>query len=69
MRLDLTTQITQNPNYIAYLREFPSWHLELNRYPEHYATFIENYKVERKITFPDKIEKISLLLTMMEMMI
>lgn len=68
MRLDLTTQISQNQEHLMYLREFPSWHLELNRYPENYASFIENYKVERKITFPDKIEKVGLLLKMMEMM-
>jgi hypothetical protein len=68
MRVDITSQIASNQDYIEFLRQYPSWHLELNRYPENFNIFVENYRVERKMTFPDRLEKVSMLLQMMEML-
>ena len=68
MRYEIREQMLSNPDYLAYLNENPDWQRELSRRPENWKLFIENYKQERKLTFPDKIEKVSFLLKMLEML-
>lgn len=51
------------------MRLHPKWYLILSRYPEEYPTLLEQYKLENKITFADKIEKVGTLLQMLEMML
>ncbi|MFQ7412357.1 MAG: YlbE-like family protein [Coprobacillus cateniformis] len=52
-----------------YLRLHPKWYLILSRYPQEFPTMIEQYKVENKLTFADRIEKVGTMLQMIEMLL
>lgn len=52
-----------------YLRLNPKWYILLSRYPELYKDFYEQYKIENRLTFADKIEKVGMLISMIEMFI
>lgn len=51
------------------MRMHPKWYLIISRYPEEYQTLLQQYKVENKLTFADKIEKVGMFLQMMEMLL
>lgn len=68
MRHVLFYELMQNKEYLNYIRSHPKWYKLLYRHPEMMKDFINEYKVENKLTFHDKIDKISLLLQMIEMM-
>lgn len=68
MRYEITQEIAKNPDYKIFLREHPDWYQELSYRPENFKMFVTYYKEERKLTLPDKIEKVSLLLNMLEML-
>lgn len=68
MRYEVIQALEKNPDYIVFLREHPDWYDELNYRPENFKLFVDYYKEERKLTLPDKIEKVSLLLNMLEML-
>ena len=55
-------------NMKMYVRMHPKWYLILSRYPGEYKTLFEQYKVENKLTFADRIEKVGTLLQMVEML-
>ena len=59
----------KNPEYLNYIRFHPKWYKLLYRHPEMIKAFINEYKVENKLTLGDKIDRMSLLLQMIEMMI
>lgn len=52
-----------------YMRLHPKWYLILSRYPSEYPTLLQQYKLENKITFADRIEKVGTLLQMLEMLL
>ena len=52
-----------------YLRLHPKWYIILSRYPELYKDFYEQYKIENKLTLADKIERVGMLISMIEMFI
>jgi hypothetical protein len=54
---------------LFYMRMHPKWYLIISRYPEEYQTLLQQYKVENKLTFADKIEKVGMFLQMMEMLL
>lgn len=58
-----------NQELQMYMRLNPKWYLILSRYPEEYATLVEKYKIENKLTMADKIEKVGTLLQMVEMLL
>lgn len=68
MRHALFYELMQNNAYMAYIRTHPKWYKLLYRHPEMMKEFIEEYKIENKLTFTDKIDKMSFLLQMVEMM-
>lgn len=68
MRNTLFYEIMQNQDYLMYIRFHPKWYKLLYRHPEMMKDFIEEYKIENKLTFGDKIDKMSLLIQMVEMM-
>ena len=68
MRREVWQELSKNPDYMIFLREHPEWYTELAFRPENLRAFIDFYKEERKLTLPDKIEKVSLLLNMLEML-
>ena len=58
-----------NDEIRMYLRLHPKWYLILSRYPQEFPTMIEQYKVENKSTFADRIEKVGTMLQMIEMLL
>ena len=58
-----------NEEIRMYLRLHPKWYLILSRYPQEFPTMIEQYKVENKLTFADRIEKVGTMLQMIEMLL
>lgn len=58
-----------NDEIRMYLRLHPKWYLILSRYPQEFPTMIEQYKVENKLTFADRIEKVGIMLQMIEMLL
>lgn len=50
-----------------YLRYHPHWYLILSRYPQEYNRLIQEYKDEKNQHFIDKIEQVSMLINMVEM--
>lgn len=51
------------------MRLHPKWYLILSRYPEEYSALLQQYKVENKLTFADRIEKVGTVLQMLEMLL
>lgn len=68
MRYEIRQALAKNADYVTFLREHPDWYSELSYRPENFKLFVDYYKEERKLTLPDKIEKVSLLLNMLEML-
>ena len=58
-----------NDEIRMYLRLHPKWYLILSRYPQEFPTMIDQYKVENKLTFADRIEKVGTMLQMIEMLL
>lgn len=54
-------------NLKQYLRFHPKWYLVLSRYPEHQREIYEQYKIENRLTLADRIEKIGMMISMIEM--
>ena len=54
---------------LMYIRMNPKWYLILSRYPNEYNTLLKQYKIETKSTINDKLDKLSMVLQMLEMML
>lgn len=54
---------------LLYVRMNPKWYLILSRYPNEYETLLKQYKIETKSTINDKLDKLSMVLQMLEMML
>lgn len=54
---------------LMYIRMNPKWYLILSRYPNEYDTLLKQYKVETKSTFNDKLDRVSMMLQMLEMIL
>lgn len=52
-----------------YLRYHPQWYIILSRYPQQYKKLLREYKEEKNQNFINKIDQVSMLLNMMEMML
>lgn len=68
MRADIKQTILSRRDYTLFLREHPQWYIELESRPENFKQFYDQYKEERKLTFSSQIEKIGLMLNMLEML-
>ena len=64
MRSEDLTELDKNPDLYSFLREYPSWYRTLNRDPYMYKEFIEFYKVKRRKRLVDKIDDISMMITL-----
>ena len=54
---------------LFYIRMNPKWYLILSRYPNEYDTLVKHYKVETRSTFNDKLDKVSMMIQMLEMIL
>lgn len=58
MTNDMIMLLMQDEEMLLYLRHRPTWIKHLTRYPHENAAFINQYKVETKKTFGDKIQQV-----------
>lgn len=56
--------LDKNQDYWIFMREKPYWHRELSRHPDHIDAFLEDYKVVRRKRLVDKIDDISMMMTL-----
>ena len=68
MRHALFNEIMNNVDYLQYIRMHPKWYKLLYRHPYMMKDFVNEYKVENKLTIGDKLDRMSLLIQMVEMM-
>ena len=59
---------TMNDQIRYYLRYNPKWYLILSRCPKEYSRLVQEYKDGKNKAFIDKIEQVSMLINMIEMM-
>ena len=64
MRNDIIVTLEKDNDYFIYLRENPYWHKILSRHPEELSTFIEEYKLKRRKRLVDRIEDLSMMVTL-----
>ena len=55
--------------YVDVYKRQPKWYLILSRYPQEYPTLLQQYKLENKLTFADRIERVGTLLQMLDMLL
>ena len=64
MRNDLLMKLDHDEDYFYFLRENPHWHKILSRDPEEFSSFLEEYKLKRRKRFVDKVEDLSMMITL-----
>lgn len=64
MRDSVIMKLDQNPDYYVFLREHPQWHRELTFHPEEIQHFFYDYKVKRRKRVVDRLEDVSLMMTL-----
>lgn len=64
MRNDVIMFLSRNNDYFIFLRENPMWHRELSFNPSNLKLFIDDYKVKRRKRFVDKLEDLSMMVTL-----
>lgn len=58
-----------NDKLMEYMRYNPSWHVIVSRYPNRIKELESIYKEENNLTFVSKLERVSMIISMMEMML
>lgn len=58
MNRNFVMNLMQDEDLLFYLRHRPMWIKHLTRYPHEEALFIQQYKVETKKTFGDRMEQV-----------
>jgi hypothetical protein len=64
MREEILQILNQKEDYFYFLREYPYFYRLLNFYPQEINTFIEQYKIIKRKRIVDKVEDLSLLLSL-----
>ncbi len=64
MRSDIIAKLEKDEDYFIFLRENPIWHKRLSRNPEDFPLFIEEYKLKRRKRFVDRMEDLSMMVTL-----
>ena len=64
MRSEIITQLDKDPDLYLFMRENPIWYKILTRYPDRYSEFIDEYKVKRRKRLVDKIDDLSMMITL-----
>ena len=64
MHTSVIMVLDKNDDYYLFLREKPYWHKELSRHPDQIDAFLEDYKVVRRKRLVDKMEDISMIMTL-----
>jgi hypothetical protein len=64
MRNEILMYLEKDEDYFIFLRENPNWHKLLSRNINEYNRFIEEYKIKRRKRIIDKIEDVSMLISL-----
>lgn len=64
MRNEILMYLEKDEDYFIFLRENPYWHKLLSRNINEYNRFIEEYKIKRRKRIIDKIEDVSMLISL-----
>lgn len=64
MRSEIITQLDKNNDYYMFLRENPKWYKVLTREPDRFREFVDDYKVKRRKRVVDKIDDLSMMITL-----
>ena len=64
MHTSVIMVLDKSEDYYLFLREKPYWHKMLSRHPEQIDAFIDDYKVVRRKRLVDKMEDISMIMTL-----
>lgn len=64
MRNDLIIYLERDQDYFLFLRENPMWHKKLSRNINEFNNFLDDYKNKRRKRFVDKIEDLSLMISL-----
>ena len=64
MRSEILTQLDKNPDLYLFLRENPLWYKILNRDSSKYRDFIDDYKLKRRKRVVDRIDDLSMMITL-----
>ena len=64
MRNDILIYLDRDQDYYLFLRENPIWHRKLSRNVNEFNNFLEEYKVKRRKRLVDKMEDLSLMISL-----
>ncbi len=64
MRSEILIQLQKDYDYFIFLRENPTWHKILTRDPSKYRDFLDEYKIKRRKRFVDKVDDLSMMITL-----
>lgn len=66
MSNELIMKLEKDEDYFIFLRENPTWHKKLSRDPEEFNAFIDEYKLKRRKRFKDKMDDLSMMITLVK---
>ena len=66
MRNDLLIYLEKDVDYFIFLRENPQWHKILSRDISKFSDFLDEYKVKRRKRLVDKMEDISMMISLVK---
>jgi len=64
MKSEILIKLDKDNDYYLFLRENPKWHKILNRDPMRFDDFMNEYKVKRRKRLVDKIDDLSMMITL-----
>lgn len=64
MRSEIIIQLDKDMDLYMFLRENPIWYKILTRYPEKFNDFKDDYKTKRRKRIVDKIDDLSMMITL-----
>lgn len=64
MRNDLILLLSKNEDYFIFMRENPYWHRILTRNPAKLKDFFNEYKIKRRKRIIDKVEDLSMIISL-----
>lgn len=64
MRNDVIMLLNKDQDYYLFLRENPYWHRELSFNPRSLKRFQEEYKIKRRKRLVDRLEDVSMMLSL-----
>ena len=64
MRSEIITQLDKDMDLYLFMRENPIWYKILTRYPDKFNDFKDEYKIKRRKRLVDKIDDLSMMITL-----